>query len=129
MMGKDEDTGELKNFTCIGGKHAINLRGDAEDPKVIDTRFQGVLDGRGHTISIHCNRYSRKGFGYSWNIGLVGYLGGGVDRVTKNAKDCKIDFAKENPEVAKAYYEALMKYYGCGTTEEKKPVEDTESEK
>ena len=96
MMGKDEDTGALKNFTCIGGKHAIDLRGDAEDPKVIDTRFQGVLDGRGHTISIHCNRYSRKGFGYSWNIGLVGYLGGGVDRVTKNAKDCKIDFAKEN---------------------------------
>ena len=96
MMGKDEDTGALKNFTCIGGKHAIDLRGDAEDPKVIDTRFQGVLDGRGHTVSIHCNRYSRKGFGYSWNIGLVGYLGGGVDRVTKNAKDCKIDFAKEN---------------------------------
>lgn len=96
MMGKDEDTGALKNFTCIGGKHAIDLRGDAEDPKVIDTRFQGVLDGRGHTISIHCNRYSGKGFGYSWNIGLVGYLGGGVDRVTKNAKDCKIEFAKEN---------------------------------
>lgn len=40
-----------------------------------------------------------------------------------------VDFAKENPEVAKAYYEALMRYYGCGTTEEKKPVEDTESEK
>lgn len=96
MMGKDEDTGKLKNFTCIGGKHAIDLRGDAEDPKVIDTRFQGVLDGRGHTISIHCNRYSGKGFGYSWNIGLVGYLGGGVDRITKNAKDCKIEFAKEN---------------------------------
>ena len=39
-----------------------------------------------------------------------------------------VDFAKENPEVAKAYYEALMKYYGCGTTEEKQePV--TESEK
>ena len=24
-----------------------------------------------------------------------------------------VDFAKENPEVAKAYYEALMRYYGA----------------
>lgn len=37
-----------------------------------------------------------------------------------------VDFAKENPEVAKAYYEALMKYYGCAITEER-PA--TESEK
>lgn len=34
-----------------------------------------------------------------------------------------VDFAKDNPEVAKAYYEALMKYYGCGTTEEKPSAE------
>lgn len=95
MMGKDEN-GRLRNFTSIGGKHALNLEADAKDPKVIDTRFQGVLDGDGHTISIHCNRYSQKGFGYSWNIGLVGYLGGGVDRETSNAKDCKINYAKEN---------------------------------
>lgn len=41
-----------------------------------------------------------------------------------------VDFAKDNPEVAKAYYEALMKYYGCGKTEEKKePATETESEK
>lgn len=40
-----------------------------------------------------------------------------------------VDFAKENPEVAKAYYEALMKYYGCGTTEEKKePVAESKEE-
>ena len=38
-----------------------------------------------------------------------------------------VDFAKENPEVAKAYYEALMKYYGCGAITEEKPA--TESEK
>lgn len=37
-----------------------------------------------------------------------------------------VDFAKENPEVAKAYYEALIRYYECDTTEEK-PA--TESEK
>ena len=41
-----------------------------------------------------------------------------------------VDFAKENPEVAKAYYEALMKYYGVNTTEEKQePVAESESEK
>lgn len=41
-----------------------------------------------------------------------------------------VDFAKENPEVAKAYYEALMKYYGCGATEDKQePATETESEK
>ena len=39
-----------------------------------------------------------------------------------------VDFAKENPEVAKAYYEALMKYYGCDTTEEKQEP-SAESEK
>ena len=39
-----------------------------------------------------------------------------------------VDFAKENPEVAKAYYEALMRYYGVDKLEEK-PVTETESEK
>ena len=36
-----------------------------------------------------------------------------------------VDFAKENPEVAKAYYEALMRYYGCDepATEERPETE------
>ena len=40
-----------------------------------------------------------------------------------------VDFAKENPDVAKAYYEALMKYYGCdkqATEEKQEPVTETE---
>lgn len=41
-----------------------------------------------------------------------------------------VDFAKDNPEVAKAYYDALMKYYGCGTTGEKEDkAKESESEK
>ena len=41
-----------------------------------------------------------------------------------------VDFANENPEVAKAYYDALMKYYGCGTTGEKEDkATETETEK
>ena len=40
-----------------------------------------------------------------------------------------VDFAKENPEVAKAYYEALMKYYGCdkqATEEKQEPSAESE---
>lgn len=41
-----------------------------------------------------------------------------------------VDFAKENPEVAKAYYEALMKYYGCDKqATEEKPATEAETEK
>ena len=41
-----------------------------------------------------------------------------------------VDFAKENPEVAKAYYEALMRYYGCDKqATEEKPATESESEK
>ena len=39
-----------------------------------------------------------------------------------------VDFAKENPEVAKAYYEALMRYYGVDKPKEE-PATETESEK
>lgn len=41
-----------------------------------------------------------------------------------------VDFANENPEVAKMYYDALVKYYGCGTTGEKEDkAKESESEK
>ena len=41
-----------------------------------------------------------------------------------------VDFAKENPEVAKAYYEALMRYYGVDQKiTEEKPATETETEK
>lgn len=85
-----------KNFSCIGGKHAMNTAKGVKDPKVIDTRFHGVLDGHGHTVTINCNKYSYKGFAYAWNIGLVGYLGGAVDRENSDAKDNIINYAKEN---------------------------------
>lgn len=41
-----------------------------------------------------------------------------------------VDFANENPDVAKAYYDALVKYYGCGTTGEKEDkAKESETEK
>lgn len=40
-----------------------------------------------------------------------------------------VDFAKDNPEVAKAYYDALMKYYGCDKqSTEEKPATETEKQ-
>ena len=36
-----------------------------------------------------------------------------------------VDFAKENPEVAKAYYEALMRYYGVDKPKEE-PLAEAE---
>lgn len=95
----DINMGSDNNYTCIGGKHAMNVKNDKDadsDPKVIDTRFQGLFDGHGHTVTINCNRYSHKGFGYAWNVGLIGYLGGAVDREESNAKDNIIYYAKEN---------------------------------
>ncbi len=91
----DIDMGTEKNYIPIGGKYAMivkndqNLKGD--EVKVIDTRFQGIFDGHGHTITVNCNRFSSKGYGYTWNVGLIGYLGGGVDTIKNSAKDNKIE--------------------------------------
>ena len=68
------------NYTPVGGKFSIDTDMVDGDSYVIDTRFNGVFDGRGHTVSnIYCQRYSDKGFPYSMAVGLVGYLGGGSD--------------------------------------------------
>lgn len=77
------------NYVPIGGKYAMDTRDDAVDPITIDTRFQGVIDGHGHTVKLNCDRYTSKGYAYSMNIGFVGYLGGGVDFKDNHPKDCE----------------------------------------
>ena len=68
------------NWTPIGGKFPMKPAEAAGDCLTLDTRFNGVLDGQGHTISnLFCDRYAAKGFPYSMAIGLVGYLGGASD--------------------------------------------------
>ena len=68
------------NWTPIGGKFPMKPGEVKGDCLVLDTRFNGVFDGQGHTVSnIYCNRYAAKGFPYSMAIGLVGYLGGDSD--------------------------------------------------
>ena len=65
------------NWTPIGGKYPMKPSEVAGDCLTLDTRFHGVLDGQGHTISnLYCDRYAAKGFPYSMAVGLVGFLGG-----------------------------------------------------
>lgn len=50
------------------------------DCLTLDTRFNGVLDGQGHTIyNLYCDRCAAKGFPYSMAVGVVGFLGGNAD--------------------------------------------------
>lgn len=84
-----------KNWTPIGGKYALNpkAKGDT-DPHVVDTRFQGVFDGQGHTVTLKCDRIATKGFAYAMEIALIGYLGGGVDYKNGYPKDTCADYEK-----------------------------------
>ncbi len=68
------------NWTPIGGKFPMKPAEAAGDCMTLDTRFNGVLDGQGHTVyNLYCDRYAAKGFPYSMAIGIVGFLGGNVD--------------------------------------------------
>ncbi len=77
------------NWTPIGGKFPMLPNEVAGDCLTLDTRFNGVLDGQGHSITnLYCDRYAAKGFPYSMAIGVVGYLGGvgGVDNYSGNVR-------------------------------------------
>ena len=65
------------NWTPIGGKFPMLPEEAAGDCITLDTRFNGLLDGQGHSIkNLYCSRYAAKGFPYSMAVGVVGYLGG-----------------------------------------------------
>ena len=79
------------NWTPIGGKFPMKPKEAEGDCLTLDTRFNGVLDGQGHTVSnLYCDRYAAKGFPYSMAVGLVGFLGGACDNnanITADFKD------------------------------------------
>jgi hypothetical protein len=76
------------NWTPIGGKYPMKPEVTKGDCLVLDTRFNGALDGQGHTVSnIYCNRYAEKGFPYSMAAGLVGFLGGTADNENALTKE------------------------------------------
>lgn len=61
------------NWTPIGGKYPLRR---ADSGYVIESFFNGVLDGQGHRIeNLYCDRYADKGYAYSQAVGFVGYLG------------------------------------------------------
>ena len=65
------------NWTPIGGKFPLLPQEVSGDCLTLDTRFNGILDGQGHSITnLYCDRYAMKGFPYSMAVGVVGYLGG-----------------------------------------------------
>lgn len=68
------------NWTPIGGKFPMKSQEASGDCLTLDTRFNGVLDGQGHTIyNLYCDRCAAKGFPYSMAVGVVGFLGGNAD--------------------------------------------------
>lgn len=68
------------NWTPIGGKFPMKPQEASGDCLTLDTRFNGVLDGQGHTIyDLYCDRCAAKGFSYSMAVGVVGFLGGNAD--------------------------------------------------
>ena len=65
------------NWTPIGGKFPLLPEEVSGDCLTLDTRFNGLLDGQGHSIkNLYCSRYAAKGFPYSMAVGVVGCLGG-----------------------------------------------------
>ena len=101
------------NWTPIGGKYAMHKEADSKngiDPMVIDTRFQGVFDGQGHTVKINCDRQAKMGFPYAMEIGLIGYLGGGVDYDNGYPKDCCMHYKNYwVPTVRNVVVEGIVK--------------------
>lgn len=87
---RNGDSWSGPNYTPVGGKFSIDTDMVNGDSFVLDTRFNGIFDGQGHTVkNIYCERYSDKGFPYSMAVGLVGYLGGGsnVSGISGTFKD------------------------------------------
>ena len=120
MTGCSHNVGTLgigTGFRTGGGEYGINYTEGLFGTFVTKDgiKFRAELDStNGFSYDPSTNSYKGiRAVEYSLPPQITGYA---------------VDFAKENPEVAKAYYEALMKYYGVNTTEEKQePV--TESEK
>lgn len=79
MGGRQSASGEWSgpNWTPIGGAYALDVNAMSGDSFVLNSHFNGILDGQGHSIkNLYCSRFTKRGFAYSQSIGLVGCLGG-----------------------------------------------------
>ena len=119
MTGCSHNVGTLgigTGFRTGGGEYGINYTEGLFGTFVTKDgiKFRAELDStNGFSYDPSTNSYKGiRAVEYSLPPQITGYA---------------VDFAKENPEVAKAYYEALMKYYGCDKqATEEKPVTETE---
>ena len=122
MTGCSHNVGTLgigTGFRTGGGEYGINYTEGLFGTFVTKDgiKFRAELDSTtGITYDPSTNSYKGiRAVEYSLPPQITGYA---------------VDFAKENPEVAKAYYEALMRYYGVDKLEEKQnTVTESESEK
>ena len=121
MTGCSHNVGTLgigTGFRAGGGEYGINYTEGLFGTFVTKDgiKFRAELDSTtGFSYDPSTNSYKGiRSIEYSLPPQITGYA---------------VDFANENPEVAKAYYDALMKYYGCGETGEKKePVAESKEE-
>lgn len=120
MTGCSHNVGTLgigTGFRTGGGEYGINYTEGLFGTFVTKDgiKFRAELDStNGFSYDPSTNSYKGiRAVEYSLPPQITGYA---------------VDFAKENPEVAKAYYEALIMYYECDTTEEK-PSAEAETEK
>ena len=122
MTGCSHNVGTLgigTGFRAGGGEYGINYTEGLFGTFVTKDgiKFRAELDSTtGFSYDPSTNSYKGiRAVEYSLPPQITGYA---------------VDFAKENPEVAKAYYEALMRYYGFDKqSTEEKPVAESESEK
>ena len=119
MTGCSHNVGTLgigTGFRTGGGEYGINYTEGLFGTFVTKDgiKFRAELDSTtGFSYDPSTNSYKGiRAVEYSLPPQITGYA---------------VDFAKENPEVAKAYYEALMKYYGVDKqVTEEKPATETE---
>lgn len=125
MTGCSHNVGTLgigTGFRTGGGEYGINYTEGLFGTFVTKDgiKFRAELDSTtGITYDPSTNSYKGiRAVEYSLPPQITGYA---------------VDFAKENPEVAKAYYDALIKYYGVDqkttTITDEKPATESESEK
>ncbi len=66
----DIDMGDA-NYMPIGGQYLMTVN----DSKTrVDASFCGVFDGKGHTVTIDCDRHAEK-YGDGQSVGLIGLIG------------------------------------------------------
>jgi hypothetical protein len=72
-LGSNIDMGRNNNYMPIGGQYLMK---PGDSTTRVDASFNGVFDGRGHTVIIYTDRHvSGVNYGDGSSVGLIGRLG------------------------------------------------------